>query len=171
MPENNQILSVEGQLVGMPLAGPESFSQQQLAYLKRALGVDETVLWENSTHTPPSGDTRLTATIAYNESVGNFEFVDVYYNQAKPSQMGPAVSRRPVVNGGFTFGISWPEKSSQGNWFKMCISGSGTAGSMDGGHSSYSNAYSFENNTYAGGIWGAGIIDKVVGIHRIAGGN
>lgn len=171
MPENNQILSVEGQLVGMPLAGPESFSQQQLDYLKRALGVDETVLWENSTHTPPSGDTRLTATIAYNESVGNFEFVDVYYNQAKPSQMGPAVSRRPVVNGGFTFGISWPEKSPQDNWFKMCISGSGTAGSMDGGHSSYSNAYSFENNTYLGGIWGAGIIDKVVGIHRIAGGN
>ena len=38
MPENNQILSVEGQLVGMPLAGPESFSQQQLDYLKTALG-------------------------------------------------------------------------------------------------------------------------------------
>lgn len=130
--------------------------------------VDETVLWENSSHTPPTGDTRLTATIAYNESVGNFEFVDVYYNQAKPSQMGPAVSRRPVINGEFTFGISWPEKSSQGNWFKMCISGSGTAGSMDGGHSSYSDAYSFENNTYAGGIWGAGVIDKVVGINRVA---
>ena len=48
MPENNQILSVEGQLVGMPLAGPESFSAEQLAYLKRALGVDETVLWEGS---------------------------------------------------------------------------------------------------------------------------
>ena len=129
---------------------------------------DETVLWENSTHTPPSGDTRLTATIAYNESVGNFEFVDVYYNQAKPSQMGPAVSRRPVVNGEFTFGISWPEQSSQGNWFKMCISGSGTTGSMEGGHSSYSNAYSFANNTYSGGMWSAGIIDKVVGINRIA---
>lgn len=39
MPENNQILSVEGQLVGMPLAGPESFSQQQLDYLRSALGL------------------------------------------------------------------------------------------------------------------------------------
>ena len=45
MSENNQMMSVEGQLVGLPLAGPESFSQQQLEYLKRALGVDETVLW------------------------------------------------------------------------------------------------------------------------------
>ena len=45
MPEIN---SVAGQLIGMPLAGPESFSQQQLDYLKRALGVDETVLWEGS---------------------------------------------------------------------------------------------------------------------------
>jgi hypothetical protein len=48
MPENNQILSVEGQLIGMPTAGPESFSAQQLDYLKRALGVDETVLWEDA---------------------------------------------------------------------------------------------------------------------------
>jgi len=35
---SNEIMSVEGQLVGMPLAGPESFSQQQLDYLKTALG-------------------------------------------------------------------------------------------------------------------------------------
>ena len=54
MPENNQLLSVEGQLVGMPLAGPESFSQAQLDYLKRALGVDETVLFEgvDGSYTP-----------------------------------------------------------------------------------------------------------------------
>lgn len=44
----NEIMSVEGQLIGMPLAGPESFSQQQLDYLKRALGVDETVLWSGA---------------------------------------------------------------------------------------------------------------------------
>lgn len=41
----NEIMSVEGQLVGMPLAGPESFSQQQLDYLKRALGVE----WQDIT--------------------------------------------------------------------------------------------------------------------------
>lgn len=40
MPENNNIMSLEGQLVGMPLAGPESFSAEQLAYLKRALGFE-----------------------------------------------------------------------------------------------------------------------------------
>lgn len=42
----NEIMSVEGQLVGMPLAGPESFSQQQLDYLKRALGIGT---WTNVT--------------------------------------------------------------------------------------------------------------------------
>lgn len=36
---SNEIMSVEGQLVGMPLAGPESFSQQQLDYLRSALGL------------------------------------------------------------------------------------------------------------------------------------
>ncbi len=45
MPENNNIMSLEGQLVGLPLAGPESFSAQQLDYLKRALGVE----WQDIT--------------------------------------------------------------------------------------------------------------------------
>lgn len=44
----NEIMSVEGQLVGMPLAGPESFTTEQIAYLKRLMGIDETVLWEGS---------------------------------------------------------------------------------------------------------------------------
>lgn len=57
MPENNQIMSMEGQLVGMPLAGPESFSQQQLDYLKRALGFE----WQDitSTMTNTSNTTKL----------------------------------------------------------------------------------------------------------------
>ena len=38
-----QINSVAGQLVGLPLAGPESFSQQQLDYLKRALDVSNNI--------------------------------------------------------------------------------------------------------------------------------
>lgn len=49
MPESNELLSVGAQLIGLPLAGPESYSQQQLAYLKRALGVDETVLMDTPT--------------------------------------------------------------------------------------------------------------------------
>lgn len=57
MAENNQMMSVEGQLVGMPLAGPESFSQQQLDYLKRALGFE----WQDitSTMTGTSDTTKL----------------------------------------------------------------------------------------------------------------
>jgi hypothetical protein len=67
MPENNQILSVEGQLVGMPLAGPESFSQAQLDYLKRALGVDE---WTN-----------VTSSVTKNTSVITSGVWFFYYNK------------------------------------------------------------------------------------------
>ena len=70
MPENNQILSVEGQLVGLPLAGPESFSAQQLDYLKRALGVDETVLWKGT----------AASSVTCSESVSNFERIRVWMN-------------------------------------------------------------------------------------------
>ena len=73
MPENNNIMSLEGQLVGMPLAGPESFSSEQLAYLKRALGVDETVLWENA-----SGALSFTTS----ESINNFERIIIYMKSA-----------------------------------------------------------------------------------------
>ena len=68
---SNEIMSVEGQLIGMPLAGPESFSQQQLDYLKRALGVDETVLWE--------GNYESTGSITLSESFKNFELIRVEF--------------------------------------------------------------------------------------------
>ena len=71
---SNEIMSVEGQLVGMPLAGPESFSQQQLDYLKRALGVDETVLWNGD-----NGATSATLT----ESILNFETIKIVYAGAE----------------------------------------------------------------------------------------
>lgn len=69
MAENNNIMSLEGQLVGMPLAGPESFSQQQLDYLKRALGVDETVLWSGSA---------VDGSITLSEAMSNFNEVEVW---------------------------------------------------------------------------------------------
>jgi hypothetical protein len=72
MPENNQLLSVESQLVGLPLAGPESFSQAQLDYLKRALGVDETVLWETTSSGVDSGS------ITVSEAITNFEKYEIY---------------------------------------------------------------------------------------------
>lgn len=74
MPENNQILSLEGQLIGLPLAGPESFTPQQLAYLKRALGVDETVLWTGEA----SG---ASATMSLSEAFTNFKRVRFYIDE------------------------------------------------------------------------------------------
>lgn len=59
--------SVEGQLVGLPLAGPETFTVQQLAYLKQAMGLRETVLWEGSAF--------LNTEVQLSENVTNFEFV------------------------------------------------------------------------------------------------
>lgn len=77
MPENNQILSVEGQLVGMPLAGPETFTPAQLAYLKGALGVDETVLWEADL-TVAVQDRAAGTTFTLSETPANFEILKVY---------------------------------------------------------------------------------------------
>ena len=70
-------MSIEGQLVGMPLAGPESFSQQQLDYLKRALGVDETVLWTGEA----SG---VNATMDLSEAYTNFERVRFVTYEGNP---------------------------------------------------------------------------------------
>lgn len=72
MPESNELMSAGAQLIGMPLAGPESFSAEQLAYLKRALGVDETVLWEGTLAMSNN------PTITLSEAATNFKFVDIY---------------------------------------------------------------------------------------------
>ena len=66
---SNEIMSMKGQLVGMPLAGPESFSEQQLTYLKRALGVDETVLFT------ASGSGAASGTVS--EAYTNFERIRI----------------------------------------------------------------------------------------------
>lgn len=68
---NSEIMSMEGQLVGMPLAGPESFSQQQLDYLKRALGVDETVLYD------ANGSPNQTGPWTLSEVRTNFKWIDI----------------------------------------------------------------------------------------------
>ena len=69
MPENNQILSVSGQLVGLPLAGPESFSQQQLDYLRTALGLGT---WTDVTSEITKSNTTITGgsiTFLYNKAM------------------------------------------------------------------------------------------------------
>ena len=82
------MMSVEGQLVGMPLAGPESFSQQQLDYLKRALGVDETVLWEG---TFKYGD----SAISLSEAPSHFTYIDIILGKTR------YVMRRQPTDGSF----------------------------------------------------------------------
>lgn len=72
MPESNEMMSVEGQLVGMSLAGPQSFSNQELNYLKGALDVDETLLF--------SGDINAANTTAtLTESITNFSRIRIKY--------------------------------------------------------------------------------------------
>ena len=156
-------MSVEGQLVGMPLAGPESFSQQQLDYLKRALGVDETVLWEGT------GSSNFTLS----ESVTNFERVRVVMS---------------VSNGTQTFQNSIHDFSAAGDYLSMCdiirypansnypvyefrwgasIANGTTITSI------YSEMYWRAKDSYSGGLNASvGYYPiKIVGIHRIAGGN
>ena len=166
MPENNNIMSLEGQLVGMPLAGPESFSPQQLDYLKRALGVDETVLFTGTIGAPGS-------TGVLSEAVTNFKYIEVY---AEP------------VYGGMCPVITRFETKSSGNAVRF-----GTF-SQDGGSTYLANytvdftgttvsvarAKRISINNSKGSISTTDVvttgsytapITKVVGIHRIAGGN
>ncbi len=173
MPENNNnIMSVEGQLVGMPLAGPESFSQQQLDYLKRALGVDETVLWDGST-------TGSDGNITLSESMTNFERIGIFFSIGSAYEQGT-----------YWYGGKWQffETGDLSITKKFCISDN-----MNNGDSA--NTLNFKNQSYAvsndnltftlarstqlyynGSSWAVSTtakskIYKVVGIHRIAGGN
>ena len=169
MPENNQMMSVEGQLVGMPLAGPESFSQQQLDYLKRALGIDETVLYENNNPSQIISDTSLTLS----ESYLHFEKVKLYLrasggNITQGSYIvestiyqseNTEVSALPVVNAigsvmydmnVFLFDTAAPTTcSAKSNGTRLNIMSSGISTTANRGVRVY----------------------KIIGIHRIAGGN
>ena len=164
---SEQINSVAGQLVGMPLAGPESFSQQQLDYLKRALGVDETVLFDNNQVGIDSGE--------LSESKLNFEYLKL------------------VV--GFTGGLSTNDgatthvipSNATASWL---IFGYGSGGSnlyLAGSHLTWTDNTHFTvlngtsilkgisattvsgNTSYNEGC--KKCISKIIGIHRIAGGN
>lgn len=156
MPENNQILSVEGQLVGMPLAGPESFSQQQLDYLKRALGVDETVLWEATALSDHATSCNLS------ESVTNFEQIQVVFQ----------------TNNDNTFYCNYPGDTSFIPVGTVIVGNNTTVihkyaqFSITNGGLTLTRQYCCEhsnaNNPSASDvIW----LYKVVGIHRISGGN
>lgn len=164
MPESNEIMSVSGQLVGMPLAGPESFSQQQLDYLKRALGVDETVLWEGTS--AMSGN----PTIPLSESAQNFKYIEIY-SLPHNSNTQPIVTRISVGDG-----ISG---SNPGTSFTVVghVSGTGVRINnamlvLTGTTASFTEQKQFSIvGTSVSTANCANSITKIVGIHRIAGGN
>lgn len=166
MPENNQIMSVAGQLIGMPLAGPESFSQQQLDYLKRALSVDETVLWSGAS---------LTA--ALSELPTNFERIRIEFGT-------------PIANTGDNIGRGCIEVSME--FVDTSNDGSIFLSTFFNGDSSNHNPYYtsgfvvgirtknwatawtafgkvFDTTKSTGNSWFR--LNKIVGIHRISGGN
>lgn len=68
MAGTNEMGSVEGQLVGLPLAGPESFTIQQLAYLRTALNLGS---WED-----------VSAEANYNTAAINVGGFNIKYNPA-----------------------------------------------------------------------------------------
>ena len=160
---SNEIMSVEGQLVGIPLAGPESFSQQQLDYLKRALGVDETVLWEGTDAT----------TFTTSEAIENFDEIHFYVNGGEGTNKVIAKAVLPM---------GWTDYSSN-----LAFS-YGSPYSIDGSlaitwttrYSRSNNTFTFTSSYYGGGSGSTpqanvnnnvGHMYKVVGINRIAGGN
>lgn len=159
MPENNQILSVEGQLVGMPMAGPESFSQQQIAYLKRALGVDETVLYDCSNNYVYG-----TNSVTLSESYKNFEVIKILNSKGNVQFYYPANNQNVAlvtlmnITNAYLWLIPWTFTSDTvfaGATGKLWTVGSTTA--VDVASNAGSNR------------WIQPI--KIIGIHRISGDN
>lgn len=152
----NEMMSVEGQLVGMPLAGPESFSQQQLDYLKRALGVDETVLWTGEA----SG---VNATMNLSEAYTNFErlrFVSYEGNSAIPYWWSEVCTNGTALYPSYVRTNSASDEVA-GMW------------TLDSSNDNKTLTISIATIRKNGGtkVTNDGKIMKIVGIHRIAGGN
>lgn len=159
---SNEIMSLEGQLCGIPLAGPESFSQQQLDYLKRALGVDETVLWENA-----SGANSATLS----ESRENFEKI-VLICKDDNSRNSVLTIMSDATEAGNTFAINVTTSTDLSYRFISCVVTSATTLQTYGAQVSY-NVSSKAVNWMSGPSSNASYakVFKIVGIHRIAGGN
>ena len=157
---SNEIMSLEGQLVGMTMAGPESFSQQQLDYLKRALGVDETVLWSGTRNWWSD-----TSNLQLSEAASNFEVIRV---KAKDDwALPPTFIFFPGSNAGFDVSLVGYEggdlsiKSS-----KFSVSGS-TVSLAEKILCQVKPDKTINVSTDQSFIQ----FSEIVGIHRIAGGN
>ena len=165
MPENNNIMSLDGQLVGLPLAGPESFSAQQLDYLKRALGVDETVLFESSN--------RGVTTFTTSEPIENFSEIWFYVKGGEGDNPVVAKAILPMGYTDYSSNLAFCYGSP------YSITGS-LAITWTTRFTRSANTFTFVSSYYGGGSGttptangnnNVGWVYKVVGIHRIAGGN
>lgn len=158
MSENNQMMSVDGQLIGLPIAGPESFSQQQLDYLKRALGVDETVLYDNGT----------TSSATLSENISHFERIRFYFVRGDGRQFvqevtGTSDEGSIILFHSIAYTNNWISTFS----YRYTVSGtsfSPTEYLKEVACQTGATTVTVRTST-------APIIVKVVGIHRIAGGN
>lgn len=157
---SNEIMSVEGQLVGLPLAGPESFSAQQLDYLKRALGVDETVLWEGTL-----GAVGVTSA-TLSEAFTNFEQIEVWWAQQQT---------RTLVQRYYTAKLSQlfcthGKFESANNYIYLFVAAWGINGTTaTKQYCKYKSQDQWNTNTWTDANELCPC--KIVGIHRIAGGN
>ena len=158
MPESNELLSAGAALIGMPLAGPESFSQQQLDYLKRALGVDETVLWTGSA----SG---ASATMSLSEAFTNFERVRFYIDEGNSNI--PYQTSECETNGNALY--LYPSYTRT-NSASALLNGLWTIQSSNDHKTFTINIAVLRTNGGTQGTNSAKFV-KVVGVHRISGGN
>ena len=159
MSENNQMMSVEGQLVGMPLAGPESFSQQQLEYLKRAMGIDETVLYNDSVGTNNN--------VNLSEAMSNFERIKIVW---KDWSSYPCIHVQEFLSSSDYFVIDGIWAGSGNNkllfWGLAYVPNSSKTVLT----THFARQLTAPGDTQTYGAQNTMIL-KVVGIHRIAGGN
>lgn len=167
MSESNELLSAGAQLIGMPLAGPESFSEQQLTYLKRALGVDETVLWEGTL-------SNTTGTGTLSEATGNFERIKVYIQPTGVTGQSIVVHELSLVyrsangNDALAYVPAYEKHSNvtTQNMVYIHFTGAyGTGVKLESGSKWVGSEFTEGVTTYNFALV------KVVGINRIAGGN
>jgi hypothetical protein len=158
---SNEIMSVEGQLVGMPLAGPESFSQQQLDYLKRALGVDETVLYESSTAVAQNG------TFSLSEATTNFDRIRIYIAHAQNVTNWSVVVEYTGIATRYDIVMNVTDNANSIVFDRFYFSRSGTTITVGA-----RKRHSITGSTCSSSdLTNPALVMKIVGVHRIAGGN
>ena len=142
------------------VAGPGISIDQPSAGTVR-IGNDETVLWEDNTD-PAAG---INGTKSINESVSNFENIDVYFwrcSDHSQTYRYYQINRVPVISGNANFATFWQESTA---WFKMFLRISGTTATFREGH--YTNAGLTDTLTETN-MYQQGNIFKIVGVNRIS---